>query len=187
MDRAKGGKRARTREKLISAAAAVIGEKGYDRAALEEIAARAGMTRGAVYGNFKNKEELFLALIASRWKPIVPPLKPGSLKQQLRILGETVVKEAQARRSQAAAATAFQLYVMTHEPMRSQMTKQNAVMYRRMAKELLKVVPAKELPVPAEKFVRILDAMTTGLLFTYFQTPELITEDIIISAFEALA
>jgi len=39
----------------------------------------------------------------------------------------------------------------------------------------------------AEKFVRILDAMTTGLLFTYFQTPGLITEDIIISAFEALA
>ena len=69
---------ARTRERLISVAAAVIAEKGYDRAPLEEIAARAGMTRGAVYGNFKNKEELFLALIASRWKPIVPPLKPGA-------------------------------------------------------------------------------------------------------------
>ena len=41
--------------------------------------------------------------------------------------------------------------------------------------------------MPAEKFVRVLDAMITGLLFTYFQTPELITEDIIIAAFEALA
>ena len=188
IDRAAGGKRARTREKLISAAAAVIGEKGYDRAALEEIAARAGMTRGAVYGNFKNKEELFLALIASRWKPIVPPLKPGaSLKEQMHILGKTVAKEALVRRSQATAATAFQLYVLTHEPMRSRLTKQNAATYRRMAKQLLKVVPAKELPVSAEKFVRILDAMTTGLLFTYFQTPELITEDTIIAAFEALA
>jgi hypothetical protein len=29
--------------------------------------------------------------------------------------------------------------------------------------------------------------MVTGLLFTYFQTPELITEEIIIAAFEALA
>ena len=186
VERAGRGKRARTREKLISAA--IIGEKGYDRAPLEEIAARAGMTRGAVYGNFKNKEELFLALIASRWKPIVPPLKPGaSLKEQLHILGETVAKEARDRRSQAAAATAFQLYALTHEPMRSHLTKQNAATYRRMAKELLKVVSAKELPMSAEKFVRILDAMTTGLLFTYFQTPELITEDIIITAFEALA
>lgn len=188
IDRVRGGKRARTKEKLVAAAAAVIGEKGYDRASLEEIAARAGMTRGAVYGNFKNKEELFLALVAAHWKPIVPPLKPGaSLKEQLHILGETVAKEARARRSQAAAATAFQLYVLTHEPMRSHLNKHNAATYRRMAEELLKVVPAKELPMPAEKFVRILDAMTTGLLFTYFQTPELITEDVIISAFEALA
>ena len=36
-----GGKRARTRAMLIEAAAAVIGEKGFDRASLEEIAARA--------------------------------------------------------------------------------------------------------------------------------------------------
>jgi AcrR family transcriptional regulator len=188
VDRAGGGKRARTREKLVSAAAAIIGEKGYDRATLEEIAARAGMTRGAVYGNFKNKEELFLALITSRWKPIVPPLKPGaSLKEELHILGETVAKEAQGRRSQAAVATAFQLYALTHEPMRSHLTKQNAATYRRMAKELLKVVSAKELPMSAEKLVRILDAMTTGLLFTYFQTPKLMTEEIIITAFEALA
>ncbi len=187
-DRANGGKRAHTKAKLIDAAAAVIGEKGYDRASLEEIAARAGMTRGAVYGNFKNKEELFLALITTRWRPIVPPLKPGaSLKEQLHILGETVAKEAQARRSLAAMATAFQLYTLTHEPMRSHLTQQNAAMYRRMSKELLRFVPANKLPMPAEKFVRVLDAMTTGMLFTYFQTPELISEDIIISAFEALA
>jgi hypothetical protein len=56
-----------------------------------------------------------------------------------------------------------------------------------MAKDLLKVVSAKELPMSAEKFVRVLDAITTGLLFTYFQTPKLISEDIIIAAFEALA
>ncbi|SPE45165.1 Transcriptional regulator, TetR family [Candidatus Sulfotelmatobacter sp. SbA7] len=187
-NRAKGDKRVRTKAKLIEAAATVIGEKGYDRASLEEIAARAGMTRGAVYGNFKNKEELFLALIGTRWKPIAPPLKPGaSLKQQMRILGKTVAKEAHARRSQAAAATAFQLYLLTHGPMRSRLTRQNAAIYRRMAKELLKFVPAKKLPMPAEKFVRVLDAMSTGLLFTHFQTPKLITADVMVAAFEALA
>jgi len=183
----KGGKRARTRAALVEAAAAVIGEKGYERASLEEIAARAGMTRGAVYGNFKNKEELFLALIGSRWKPIIPPFKPGaSLKQQMRILGKTVAQEALARRGQAAAAAAFQLYTLTHEPMRARITEQNAIIYRRMAKELVKIVPEKTLPMTAEKFVRVLDALITGVLFTYFQTPELMTEDVIVAAFEAL-
>jgi AcrR family transcriptional regulator len=185
---AKGGKRARTRAKLVEAAAAVIGEKGFDRASLEEIARCAGMTRGAVYGNFKDKEELFLALVETRWKPIIPPLKPGgSLRSQMRLLGKAVAKEAQARRSHAAVATAFQLYTVTHESMRLQMARQNVSIYKRMAKELLKIFPADQLPMPAEKFVCVLDVVITGLLFTYFQTPELITEDIFIAAFEALA
>jgi len=182
------GKRARTRAKLIEAAAEVIGERGYDRASLEDIAARAGMTRGAVYGNFKGKEELFLALVATHWRPIIPPMKPGaSLKEQMRILGRTVAREAHARQKQAAAATAFQLYTLTHKPMRSRMTQQNTIIYRRMARELVKVISARDLPMPAEQFVRVLDALTTGLLFTYFQTPGLITEETFISAFEALA
>jgi hypothetical protein len=41
--------------------------------------------------------------------------------------------------------------------------------------------------MPAERFVCVLDIMVTGLLFTYFQTPDLITEEIFVSAFEALA
>jgi AcrR family transcriptional regulator len=182
------GKRARTRKRLIEAAAAVIAEKGFDRASLEDIAALAGMTRGAVYGNFKNKEELFLALIETQWKPIAPPLKPGaSLKEQMRIVGKTVAREAKERRRYAAIATAFQLYTLTHEPMRESLTEKNRAVYRRIEKELVKVIPAKSLPMPAKQFVRVLDAVTTGLLFTYFQTPELMTEDVFVAAFEALA
>jgi hypothetical protein len=41
--------------------------------------------------------------------------------------------------------------------------------------------------MPAEKFVCVLDAIITGLLFTFFQTPDLITDDIFVAAFEALA
>jgi AcrR family transcriptional regulator len=173
------GKRSRTRTHLIEAASAVIGEKGFDRASLEEIAARAGMTRGAVYGNFKNKEELFLAVIETQWKPIIPPFQPGAtLRELMRILGQTAAKVARERRRYAALATAFQLYTLTHEPMRAQLTKKNAAAYQWIAKELLKAVPAEQLPMPAKDFVCVLDVITTGLLFTYFQTPDLITESL---------
>jgi AcrR family transcriptional regulator len=185
--RTKGDKRNRTRAKLLEAAAAVIAEKGFDRASLADIAARAGMTRGAVYGNFKNKEELFLALVANSWKPIIPKVDPGmSLKQQMRVLGQTVAKEARARSHLAGAAVAFQLYVLTHKDMRSRLSRQNARIYREMAKGLCRVVAENDLPMPAERFVRVLDALITGLLFTYFQTPKLITVDVFVSAFEAL-
>jgi len=182
------GKRARTRKRLIEAAAAVIAKKGFDRASLEDIAALAGMTRGAVYGNFKNKEELFLALVEAHWKPILPPLKAGtSLKEQMRIVGKTVAGAARERRKYAAIATAFQLYALTHAPMQAKVAEKNAAIYRWIEKELVKVIPAKSLPMPAKRFVRVLDAVTTGLLFTYFQTPKLITEDVFVAAFEALA
>lgn len=52
-----------TREALIDAAAEVFAEKGYAGASLEEIAASAGFTRGAIYSNFSGKEELLLAVI----------------------------------------------------------------------------------------------------------------------------
>jgi len=182
------GKRFRTRQKLIEAAAEIIGEKGLDRASLEEIASRAGMSRGAVYGNFKNKEELFLAVIEARWKPILPPFKLGaSFREQMRLLGKTVAREAEARKKYAAIATAFQLYAITHKPMQAKLTENNAAAYQRIAKELVKVMPAKDLPMAPKDFVCVLDVITTGLLFTFFQTPDLITEDVFMATFEALA
>jgi len=71
--------------------------------------------------------------------------------------------------------------------MRSTLTRKNGAIYKWLAKKLVKVIPARDLPMPAEQFVCVLDTIVTGLLFTYFQTPDLITDDIFISAFEALA
>ena len=186
--RRKGNKRERTRAHLVEAALEVIREKGFDRTGLEEVAARAGMTRGAIYGNFRNREELFLAVVESRWKPIIPPLKQGvTLKQNMRILGEAVVGALPARRAAAIGAVSFQLYVLTHPEMRDRLISENAEIYRRAAKDLLRYTTAGELPMPAAKFVRVLHALMDGLFFTHFLNPKLITEDIIIAAFEALA
>jgi AcrR family transcriptional regulator len=184
----KPGKRERTRRALIAAAAAVIGEKGFDKTTLEEIAARAGMSRGAIYGNFTDKEELFLAVIEQHWQPVIPEFEPGAdLKRQMHLMGKAVAAAAKERLPQAAAACAFQLYAVTHREMRERMTKENAAIYKAAAKGLAKLVPASQLPMPPEQFAKVLDAVTTGLMFTYFQTPTLLPESVFIAAFEALA
>ena len=46
-----------------NAAARVFAEHGFHGATLDEVAAAAGFSKGAVYSNFKNKEDLFLALL----------------------------------------------------------------------------------------------------------------------------
>ncbi len=48
----------RTREALLDAAATVFAERGFQGASLDEIAATAGYTRGAIYKHFADKEEL---------------------------------------------------------------------------------------------------------------------------------
>jgi AcrR family transcriptional regulator len=55
-------RRQQTREQLLQAAAQVFAQRGYRGATLDEVATVAGFTKGAVYSNFENKEDLFLAL-----------------------------------------------------------------------------------------------------------------------------
>ena len=52
-----------TRARLVEAAAAVFAEKGYDGAGVQEIARRAGLTTGAIYGRFSGKSALLLEAI----------------------------------------------------------------------------------------------------------------------------
>jgi AcrR family transcriptional regulator len=57
-----GERRAATRGALIEAATALFAERGYAGVALEEVVRRAGVTRGALYHHFADKQELFLAV-----------------------------------------------------------------------------------------------------------------------------
>jgi AcrR family transcriptional regulator len=61
-------RRQQTREHLLAAAAQVFAERGFYGASLDEVATVAGFTKGAVYSNFKNKEDLFLALFRARYQ-----------------------------------------------------------------------------------------------------------------------
>lgn len=51
------------RDRLVAAAAEEFAEKGYDRARVADIAERAGLTTGAIYGRFRGKAELLQAAI----------------------------------------------------------------------------------------------------------------------------
>lgn len=58
--------RGTARERLLDAAVEELFEYGYSGTSLQAIAKRAGLTRGAIYWNFKDKQELFLALLEER-------------------------------------------------------------------------------------------------------------------------
>ena len=59
-------KREQTREEILAAASRVFADRGFHAASLDAIAEEAGFSRGAVYYNFGDKEELFLELLDRR-------------------------------------------------------------------------------------------------------------------------
>ena len=90
--RPKGDKRARTRATLLEAARALTRQKGYEHTTMEDIAHRAGMTTGAIYSNFRDRDELFIALSEAYWPPIKPSVTPGAdFPEILRALAKATI------------------------------------------------------------------------------------------------
>jgi len=54
------------RDELLSAALRVFARRGYGQAGVDEIAAEAGYSKGALYWHFSGKEELLMALLEER-------------------------------------------------------------------------------------------------------------------------
>ncbi|MGA5583712.1 TetR family transcriptional regulator [Streptomyces thermodiastaticus] len=65
----------RTRDKVLDAAAEEFAVRGYDKATLDAVARRIGMTKGALYGHFSSKAALAAALLRQCqgvWQELVP-------------------------------------------------------------------------------------------------------------------
>jgi TetR/AcrR family acrAB operon transcriptional repressor len=77
-----------TREQLLDAAERVFRERGVTRTSLAEIAAEAGVTRGAVYWHFRDKADLFAAMCQRATSPM-----------------DTMVERAHAARQASPLAT----------------------------------------------------------------------------------
>lgn len=53
----------KTRRRILASALSLFVKKGYDRTTFTDIAARLGMTKGAVYWHFDSKEKLLVTLL----------------------------------------------------------------------------------------------------------------------------
>src|SRR3974377_1829552 len=116
----KGDKRDRTRAKLLEAARSLIREKGHEHTTLDDIAERAGMTTGAIYGNFKNRDDLFIALGQPFWPPIKPRVKPGaSFSDVMRAMAEATIAAIPDRAAVAVGRLTGLAYTLAHEDMRA--------------------------------------------------------------------
>lgn len=84
-----------TKEKLIASARTEFLEKGYARASLRKICANAGVTTGALYFFFQDKEDLFRAIVEPPLSALVNMLK-AHFEEDRQILSKPEAYEHQA-------------------------------------------------------------------------------------------
>lgn len=72
-----------TRERLLRGAAEVFAEKGFEKASLQEIAARADVTSAAIYRHFDNKADLLFKVVKQAIH--TAPLAEGLAREDLSV------------------------------------------------------------------------------------------------------
>jgi AcrR family transcriptional regulator len=186
--RPKGDKRDRTRAALLEAARALVREKGYARTTLEEVAQRAGMTTGAIYGNFKNRDDLFIALGQAYWPPVVPRIEPGaSLADAMRALAAATLQAIPERAPVAVGRLTGLAYALTSEELRARVEQVTAASFAFGAEWLRTLGDERELPMPAEQLVCVIHVLIEGLVLQRLLTPQLVPDEVFFAAFAALA
>ncbi|HTE69939.1 MAG TPA: helix-turn-helix domain-containing protein, partial [Actinomycetes bacterium] len=70
-------RREQTRQELLTAAEACFVSRGFHATSVDQVAERAGYTKGAVYSNFASKEDLFFAVYQRRVERMLTELEPG--------------------------------------------------------------------------------------------------------------
>ena len=186
--RPKGNKRQRTRARLLDAARELIREKGYARTTLQDVASRAGMTSGAIYGNFKNRDELFVSLAEAHWAPIRPKVKAGaSFADVMQALAAATLAALPDREKAAVGRLTGMAYTLTQDDLRARVREITTQSYAFGASWLRAAIDERELPMSPEHLVRVIHALTEGLVFQRLLTPELVPDQVFYEAFAALA
>jgi AcrR family transcriptional regulator len=182
--RPKGDKRNRTRAALLAAARDVIREKGYGRTTLEDVAARAGMTTGAIYGNFRNRAELFIALAEAYWPPIRPVVGPdASTSEAMRALAAATIDALPERATAAVGRLSGLAYSLEHPELRQQVQEVTAAHFELGAAWLETLTDSQNLPMPPEHLVRVVHALIEGLVLQRLLTPDLYPDEVFHAAF----
>ena len=167
-------RRQQTRDVLIAAATEVFAKRGYEGAALEEIAAAAGFTRGAIYKNFAGKEELFFAVtdrlndqIIDAFRDIAPS-DPDHRTWDFTALADLWRASASGFDDLLAVSKEYELFIL-----RNPKARKRALVHRRKNRELVASFieevasrSAMRLRLPADTLAAIILAAADGLSYS---------------------
>jgi AcrR family transcriptional regulator len=185
---------ARTRQRLLVAAGEVIAERGLDRASLEEMAAQAGLTKGAIYSNFASKSDVVVALIDAQLESNFQGLETAIDRSAE--LAQQSTQAADAWRATLAESEEsfllsieFALYLARQPDIRDRFAEH----YKRLRSKYAQIVrdygasQDGELPLPAEQMSIVYMAMIQGMSLAKLTQPDAVPDELFAKALELIA
>jgi AcrR family transcriptional regulator len=174
-------RREQTRDDLIAAADRLFVEGGFHATSLDQIAAAAGYTKGAVYSNFASKEDLFFAVYERRAEVSQAQMRE-LLSGDPEAMIDRLASDTSARRGRddgwLAVFFEFWAHVIRHPELRGRF----ATIHRRVqtpvaeALERIAAGHGVELPDAALPLAVAAGAMQIGLALERLTQPEVVDD-----------
>ena len=172
-----------TRHQLLDAAECVFAEKGVSRTSLNDIAQAAGASRGAIYWHFKNKADLFNAMMERTTLPMEQALQqvghePGQdpLAELRRSIADAMHRIAHDERTRRVfeVATLKVEYVDELMAVRARHRRVQADNVSQMERSLQEALVQRglSLPLPVATLAQGLYALLVGLIHSWLLAPE---------------
>ncbi len=146
-----------TRAELIAAAGKVFAERGFHGASLDQIAAEAGYTTGAIYANFAGKEDLFLAVLAATDDNIA--VTPGRSVAERNRASLTAIRDAAEDRRRVAAELETIAFALRNDRAREALSSRHANALNRAAEEHW-----PERAISANRYLSLVQIVFDGLI-----------------------
>lgn len=173
-----------TRRRLLASAAKVFARRGIDGASVDDVAADAGYTKGAVYANFAGKDALFLALVEDhyeRWEARARAAgeETDTLEDGAGRAGEEYMSYLAEDPSWPRLFIEFWLYASRRPKVRKGLVARNEELRGAIAGLIERELPADaELPCTLEELGRMTYAMGNGVAMEMALEPENLPPDL---------
>lgn len=177
-----------TRRRLLQAATRVLAERGYRAATVDAVAEEAGLTKGAVYSQFEDKEDLFFACfddflrrrlrgLAAAGSPAAGRRAPGEVAHDVGELFELFMGE---RLEWFRVFVEFLSHAVESDSLRARLAPRLAEIQAAVAAivEAQSKALGLPLPAPAEHIAAGALAITEGFALRRLADPDAYTEEL---------
>lgn len=173
-------RQARTVADVLEAAWGEFSERGYHGVTVESIAARAGYTRGAVYGNFpRGKPDVFLAVAHARAERYVDEINAALASADGATIAEVYVRVralARALPGWGRAVVEFGLVAADDAELRDRFAALRRATIERVRSGLEMLEPAASFS--AQEMAVVVVSLESGLDLLRWVDPALVSDDL---------